>query len=207
MESGKATCTGLSVLLVDACRSVGVPARVAGTPLWANNRGNHTWVEVWDNGWHFTGAAEQDPAGLDRGWFVHDASQATKDSREHAIYASSFKKTGLSFPMVWAQNVDYVSAVNITDRYTPQSKEVELGKIRLLVKVLDQPAGKRVAANVTVTEMGESPRKFDGRSKDESADLNDILPFELSRASVYEIHASLGDKSVRERYRPSTGKD
>ncbi|MBI2925691.1 MAG: transglutaminase domain-containing protein [Verrucomicrobia bacterium] len=48
MESGKATCTGLSILLVDACRSVGVPARVAGTPLWVNLRGNHTWVEVWD---------------------------------------------------------------------------------------------------------------------------------------------------------------
>ncbi len=204
MESGKATCTGLSVLLVDACRSVGVPARVAGTPLWANDRGNHTWVEIWDNGWHFTGASEQDPAGLDRGWFVHDASQATKDSRDHAIYASSFKKTGISFPMVWAQNVDYVSAVNVTDRYTPQSKGAEPGKIRLLVKVLDHPAGKRLTANVTVTELGDAPRNWSGRSKDETADLNDILPFDLSRTNVYEIHASLDDKSVRERYRPST---
>ncbi|MDB6039465.1 MAG: polyhydroxyalkanoate depolymerase [Verrucomicrobiales bacterium] len=204
MESGKATCTGLSVLLVDACRSVGVPARIAGTPLWANNRGNHTWVEVWDGDWHFTGAAEQDAAGLDRGWFVHDASQATKESREHAIYASSFKKTGLSFPMVWAPRIRYVNAVNVTDRYTPHSKPAEGGRIRLLVKVLDHPGGKRVNASVTVAEMGESPRTFEGRSKDESADLNDILPFELSRTNVYEIHASLGDKSVRERYRPST---
>jgi pimeloyl-ACP methyl ester carboxylesterase len=204
MESGKATCTGLSVLLVDACRSVGVPARIAGTPLWANNRGNHTWVEVWDGDWHFTGAAEQDPAGLDRGWFVHDASQATKDSREHAIYASSFRKTGVTFPMVWAPRIDYVSAVNVTDRYTPRSKPAEPGKIRLLVKVLDQPAGKRVAATVTVSEMGESPQMVEGISKGESADLNDILPFLLSRTNVYEIHASLGDKSVRERYRPST---
>ena len=37
METGVATCTGLSILLVDACRSVGVPARIAGTPLWSNN--------------------------------------------------------------------------------------------------------------------------------------------------------------------------
>ena len=42
MESGLATCTGLSILLVDACRSVGVPARLAGTPMWTNMRGNHT---------------------------------------------------------------------------------------------------------------------------------------------------------------------
>ena len=54
MASGLASCSGLSILLVDACRAVGIPARVAGTPLWANMRGNHTWVEVWDGGsWHF----------------------------------------------------------------------------------------------------------------------------------------------------------
>ena len=63
MESGLATCTGLSILLVDACRSVGVPARIAATPLWFNNSGNHTWVEIWDGDWHFTGAAEQSPEG------------------------------------------------------------------------------------------------------------------------------------------------
>ena len=56
---GMATCTGLSIILVDACRSVGVPARVAGTALWANKRGNHTWVEIYDEGrWHYTGADE-----------------------------------------------------------------------------------------------------------------------------------------------------
>jgi transglutaminase-like putative cysteine protease len=52
---------------VDACRSVGIPARVAGTPMWTNMRGNHTWVEVWDRDWHFIGAAEPDAAGLDHG--------------------------------------------------------------------------------------------------------------------------------------------
>ncbi|MFM8358181.1 MAG: transglutaminase-like domain-containing protein, partial [Verrucomicrobiota bacterium] len=56
MESGRATCTGLSILLVDACRAVGIPARAVGTPLWSNGRGNHTWVEIWDGAWHFAGA-------------------------------------------------------------------------------------------------------------------------------------------------------
>ncbi|CAN5150028.1 hypothetical protein BH23VER1_BH23VER1_09970 [soil metagenome] len=64
---GKATCTGLSVILVDACRSVGVAARVAGTALWSNKRGNHTWVEIYDDGeWSFTGADEYDAKGLNR---------------------------------------------------------------------------------------------------------------------------------------------
>ncbi|MEO1584896.1 MAG: transglutaminase domain-containing protein, partial [Planctomycetota bacterium] len=40
---GRATCTGLSILLVDACRAVGIPARVAGVASWHDKRGNHTW--------------------------------------------------------------------------------------------------------------------------------------------------------------------
>ena len=61
IEQGKASCTGLSIILSDACRSVGIPARLVGTPLWTNNSGNHTWVEIWDDGWHFTGACEPTP--------------------------------------------------------------------------------------------------------------------------------------------------
>ncbi len=70
IEAGMASCTGLSVLLVDACRAVGVPARFAGTPLWANKSGNHSWVEIWDGDWHYTGAAEPAGGKLDRGWFT-----------------------------------------------------------------------------------------------------------------------------------------
>lgn len=118
MESGLASCTGLSILLVDACRSVGVPARLAGTPNWANRSGNHTWVEVWDDGWHFLGAAEPDPGGLDHGWFAGNAASAQSDSREHAIYAVSFRKTAIIFPLVWAPFIQDVFAVNVTESYT-----------------------------------------------------------------------------------------
>ncbi|NNM29336.1 MAG: transglutaminase domain-containing protein, partial [Akkermansiaceae bacterium] len=99
---GMATCTGLSIILVDACRSVGVPARVAGTPLWANKRGNHTWVEIWDGGeWFYTGADEYNAKGLNRAWFGGDASKAIADDWQHAIWATSWKRTGAHFPMVW----------------------------------------------------------------------------------------------------------
>lgn len=118
IEQGKASCTGLSIVLSDACRAVCVPARLVGTPLWANKRGNHTWVEIWDQDWHFTGACEQDKNGLDRGWFVGDAAQAKKDSFEHAIYAASFQKSKQHFPLVWAMNNKQVPAENVTDRYT-----------------------------------------------------------------------------------------
>jgi transglutaminase-like putative cysteine protease/predicted esterase len=117
IAQGKATCTGLSILLCDACRSVGVPARLAGTPLWSDKSGNHTWVEIWSDGWHFTGAAEPDANGLDRAWFQGNAAKAKKESVRHAIYAVSFRRTDLTFPLVWARDHKDVFAVNVTDRY------------------------------------------------------------------------------------------
>jgi pimeloyl-ACP methyl ester carboxylesterase len=207
MESGKASCTGLSILLVDACRSIGVPARVAATPMWVNLRGNHTWVEIWDGEWHFTGACEQDPSGLDRGWFRHDASQALKDNPRHAIYASSFKKTGLSFPMVWARRVTDVPGLNVTDRYAAPKKTEEKTKpetIRLLVDVLDGPDGRRVSAKVEVVEANQIGVRFAGVSRDDTADRNDILPFEVPRERTYQIRAEHEGRFVRKEYRAGT---
>lgn len=209
MASGMATCTGLSILLADACRAVGVPARIAGTPLWSNMRGNHTWVEVWDGDWHFVGAAEPDPAGLDRGWFVHDASQAKADEPRHAIYASSFRQTGLPFPLVWARSIHWVPAVNVTPRYTPKSAgpAVPEGQTRLLVKVLDQPAGRRVRAHVFVLDDLDSSRTWTGASRDESVDLNDILPLVVPSGRSYRILAALGWNTAETRVGPVSGKE
>jgi hypothetical protein len=204
MASGLASCTGLSILLIDACRSVGVPARLTGTPMWADNRGNHTWVEIWDGRWHFVGAAEPDPKGLDHAWFEHDASQALKDSRTHAIYASSFQKTGLDFPMDWAPNIHWVSAVNVTDRYTPAAAAAEPGKVRLLVEVLDHLAGQRVAAHVSVTDITNSSIHFEGTSRSETADKNDILPFEVPRGATFLIRAEGGGQEAGREFTSGT---
>lgn len=204
MQTTTATCTGLSILLVDACRSIGVPARVVGTPLWFNKRGNHTWVEIWDGDWQFTGAAEADPKGLNRGWFTHDASQALKDVPEHAIYANSFARTDVLFPMVWARGSRSVHAVNVTDRYTPKVAPVDPTKVRLLVKVLDRPAGQRVIAKVTVTESTNAAVKFEASSRGETADLNDILPFTLLRDRSYDVRVEEGQHLARRQFQAGT---
>jgi len=46
---GYASCTGISLLFVDALRTVGVPARLVGTPAWHGKvtDGNHNWVEIY----------------------------------------------------------------------------------------------------------------------------------------------------------------
>ena len=49
----KISCTGQSVLLVCALRSVDIPARAVGVHTWNHIQGNHTWVEAWIDGeWH-----------------------------------------------------------------------------------------------------------------------------------------------------------
>lgn len=119
IRSGLASCTGLSILLVDACRAVGIPARLAGIPEWPDGRGNHTWAEVWDGGrWHFLGAAEPDVRGLDHAWFERDAALAQKDVPNHAIYALSFRRTSVRFPVTWGgADPGDLSAENVTERY------------------------------------------------------------------------------------------
>ncbi len=185
MKSGLASCTGLTILLVDACRSVGVPARFAGTPMWMNGRGNHSWTEIWDNGWHFIGSAEPDKAGLDHAWFVGDAAQARADQAEHAIYASSFARTGVSFPLDWAANIDWVNAVNVTGRYAKPAK-VASEKVRLLIQVLGSD-GKRVEASVTVVDPANPEKKLQGESRNETADLNNILSFDWPAGAICKI--------------------
>ena len=199
MELGLASCSGLAILLVDACRSVGIPARLAGTPNWIDHAGNHTWVEIWDQGWRFAGAAEPSPEGLDHAWFVPMAAQALKDVPEHAIYAASFKKTGLAFPLNWVKGENPVSAVNVTDRYRAAAAPAALDRTRLLVDVRER--GTRVAARVLVDDAGPPPLRLEGTAKDGRSDTNDILAFELPRERTYDLTIEYKGKILRRRYR------
>ena len=190
-ETGLASCTGLSVLLADACRAVCVPARLAGIASWVNKRGNHTWVEVWDGRWHFTGAAEPSGRGLDHAWFQGDASLAVAGSRRHAIWATSFRRTEHTYPMVWARDVDWVWAVDVTSRYAKR-QPVRDGHARILVRVRDQASRERIAVPVEVRARSDGRALGDGASRDESADTNDILAFELPVGGVYDLLVGSG---------------
>jgi hypothetical protein len=120
IQAGYASCTGLSILLIDAARAVGIPARMVGTPRWTDNSGNHSWVEVWDRQWSFVGACE--PSKLNEGWFIDQASKADESKPEHRIYATSFKRTDAYFPMVWKRSSREVPAQDVTRRYTLRRK-------------------------------------------------------------------------------------
>jgi poly(3-hydroxybutyrate) depolymerase len=185
MESGLASCTGLSVLLIDACRSLGIPARFVGTPLWADGSGNHSWVEVWDGDWHFTGAAEPTGSQLNQAWFVDRASTAIADDPKHAIYAVSYRKTPLPFPMVWAADDQQISAVNVTARYQKLAQPLPEGFFLGRLSVRD-PSGRRVAVSIRVLDP-EGKEVQQGRTRDESFDTNDHFSVPLRRGDRYLV--------------------
>jgi len=118
---GYASCTGVSILFVDALRSVGVPARVAGTPAWNGvyENGNHNWIEVYDGGvWNFLEAA---PAGggetltnpCDK-WFCSPSKMANGTT----FFAARWDKTrGTVYPMAWDLDNLEVPGDDRTDYY------------------------------------------------------------------------------------------
>jgi Transglutaminase-like superfamily len=166
MEIHYASCSGLSIILADACRAVGVPARVAGTPLWQDNSGNHTWVEVWDGQWKFVGAAE--PGEFNQTWFGEVASKANPAQAEHRIYAASYEKTSQPFIMVWDErNADY-GAVDVTRFYVHRRK--------LEVKATDA-ADKPATATIQVRKDGKLIAQAAGTS----------ATFELAADEKYEV--------------------
>lgn len=175
MESGLASCTGLSVLLVNACRSVGIPARFVGVPMWTDGSGNHSWVEIWDGErWRYTGAAEPTGDRLDEGWFSARAAGQNRDRPEHAIYAVTWRDTGVAFPMVFDPSRPRARAVDVTDRYTATARTLPEGDRILRIAVRDGSSGARLRAEVEVLDRaGEVVAR--GRTNDETRDLNDHL--------------------------------
>jgi hypothetical protein len=142
IEAHYASCSGLSILLVDACRAVGVPARVVGTRMWADKSGNHTWVEIWDGQWRYMGAAE--PGEFNKTWFSSIAAKAS--APETYIYAASFRRTFASFPLVWdPTNRDY-PAIDVTGYYVDRRT--------LTVHVGLVPSSASVPVRIEVRQRG-----------------------------------------------------
>ncbi|MEG1738480.1 MAG: transglutaminase-like domain-containing protein [Odoribacter sp.] len=195
IRQGMASCSGLSILLTDAFRSVGIPSRIAGTPCWHDERGNHNWTEVWaDGNWYFT--EYYFPGQLNNAWFFADAGKAVKDDLQKAIYASSFKLTATYFPLVWDETIRYVCAANVTDFYVSLYKshlsEISTDGNHLPLRLMMfadnqcvQNSDSRVAVNVDIfcgkSQMGG------GRTAGPTQDMNDVLTFMLEKGQTYTI--------------------
>ncbi len=190
MDAGLASCTGLSILLIDACRSIGVPARFVGTPMWYNNSGNHSWVEIWDNGWHVTGAAEPTGDELNNFWFSGLASRAVEGHPKYGIYAATWANSGIHFPMNWLPGVTSYNAVDVTVSYI---KNVDENLVPIRIRALDAK-GERQQVSVVVT--GDDNFSFEGVSKSESSDANDHLTLMLPKGKEFIIKTNSDEKKI-----------
>lgn len=203
MRQGMASCTGLSILLVDALRSVGIPARFAGTASWHDDRGNHSWTEVrLDDGWHFTEFYQ--PSALDRAWFLADAGQAVPGERKYAIYAVSFRPTGDWFPMVWNEESRDIHAEDVSqsyrDVYAAYADQAAQAGTHTTVtfrmfrdKRHATESGDRIAANVDVFCGAE--QMGGGRTAGPLQDMNDALKFLLEKKP--HLHVPLRERPRR----------
>jgi poly(3-hydroxybutyrate) depolymerase len=193
IAQGMATCTGLSIMLVDALRAVGVPARVAGIPSWPGRGGNHTWVEVWDAGrWHFVGAAEPDDNGLDHGWFAEEAGRVPGTNPMETIYAVTYKPTGIEFPLVWDPG-GAIQAENVTARYAIKQAPVAP---RLMVEV--RANGERVIADVIAFNARTGDRCLNGQSLGPQADVNLHLSAPAAENDEVKVTATYQGRTITE---------
>jgi predicted esterase len=174
MEIGLASCTGLSIMLVDACRSVGIPARVAGIASWTDRNGNHTWVEIHDGRrWRFTGAAEHDPNGLDRGWFAGAAGQAIRGHELHAIWASSFARTGDRFPLAWDMEDRSIPGVDVSDRYARRVGN-DAAAPALAIRLWESRGGVRLASQA---HLEHADQTTESETHADPMDINRVAEF------------------------------
>ena len=205
MRQGMASCTGLSILLVDAYRSVGIPARFVGTASWHDNRGNHSWTEVWlDGEWRVT--EYYFPSQLDHLWFMADASKAKADDRTYAIYATRFGKADDWFPMVWADGdvegrtveelPKYIGAENVTDHYIAlaydqYTRHLEAGTHTFLKIAGYKERGKREhsedRAAMGVDVFRGTEQMGGGLTAGELRDMNDFFSVLLPKNTEYEL--------------------
>ena len=190
METGLASCTGLSILLIDACRSIGVPARFVGTPMWYNNSGNHSWVEIWDNGWHVTGAAEPTGDELNNVWFSGLASRAVEGHPKYGIFAATWADSEIHFPMDWLPGIDSYNAVDVTASYI---KNADQSLVPIRIRTIDAK-GERQQVAVVVT--GDDNFSFEGVSKSEACDLNDHLTLMLPKGKEFIIKTKHDQKKI-----------
>lgn len=188
MKLKLASCTGLSIILVDALRSVGLPARIVGTAMWTTKQGNHNWVEVWlpdTKAWHFT-EFYPDGGGLDHGWFIADAARGIPGSRAHGVFATSWQKTDGAFPLVWNMADQSVPGIDVTQRYIDLGKDSlpELGECELRIDATDAD-GKRIAVPVEVRQADVLVET--GTSPGPTADMNQFLTIKVKQGQVYQV--------------------
>lgn len=122
LQEKKISCTGQSILLVCALRSVGIPARAVGVHTWNHIEGNHTWAEAWfDGSWHMIEMGESD---FNTPWVMEYIGMLNPRHPFQRILAATPTGNTTWWPKLLANkgNLINFTAEDVTERYMQLSR-------------------------------------------------------------------------------------
>ena len=165
----KVSCTGQSILLVCALRSVGIPARAVCVRRWNHVPGNHTWAEAWVHGeWKML---EFNEKAFNTPWVMESVGLLDPTKPEQRVYAAApSARTCIRY------GPTTVHVVDVTARYMNLAQEWYASKLlppghkRIMVEVWPRPEapltltletaeGRQIATAPSPTK-GDDMRRF-----------------------------------------------
>ncbi|MEE2908696.1 MAG: hypothetical protein VX527_12800, partial [Planctomycetota bacterium] len=144
------------------------------------------WVEIYDDGdWHFTGAAEPTGMDLNKAWFQGRAEGAIEGDAHRAIFAVTWRRVPLSFPLPWKPGDSTIGAVDVTSRYKGDPGQLPEGMARVRIRVVNAHGGRQAWPVIICSQEGAILHR--GISRDDRFDANDHLEALLPIGSSVQI--------------------
>ena len=179
----KISCTGQSILLICALRSIGIPARAVFVPTWGHIRGNHTWAEAWIDGeWQMIEFNEKD---FNTPWVMENIGLLKPELPAQRVYAAAPGRPGCRV----FYGGSFIAAEDVTPRYTALAQEwytraqLPADHQRLLVNVLPRPA----EAIPLYLETEDGTRLASAPSPTAQSDFRYHTPFNLPRSGKHYL--------------------
>lgn len=167
----KISCTGQTILMVCAFRSVGIPARAVGILTWNHVQGNHTWPEVWlDGKWHMIEFNEKD---FNTPWVMENIGMLDPQHPWQRIVARH-PEGKMVFPL-GDMETNPLAAEDVTERYRALAKDwyaksgLPADRQRLMLELLPRTDEERIVqlvdASGKILEECPLPTKRDDMRK------------------------------------------
>ncbi len=186
LREKKVSCTGQSILLACALRSVGIPARAVGVASWGHMRGNHTWCEAWfDGGWHMIEFNERD---FNTPWVMEYVGMLNPKHPRQRIYAASPGARDGFFPIVWNPWC-HIEAEDVTERYLELARAwyekagLPADSQRLMLDIHPRPA----QARMIYLEDAEENRIAEATLPTQNDDMRRTAVLNLPRTGSYYL--------------------
>ena len=193
MRIHMASCTGLTILQVDAYRACGIPARFTGCN-WTTMPGNHSWAEYYDAGkWHFFNDPEDGKlAPPDKSWFASYAGQADASSPRTRIYATRWSHGGTWFWKTWGKPdaLSSVPADDVTASYKRFGEGIPAASVAFVAR---DESGTRRPVEIRLVAPGSGKVMAGGTTFGESHDMNDHFLVSLPQGTKAIVAVKAAD--------------